>query len=161
MKNYFLAAIVFLSACGAQQAIPAVQTQQLEQVTQQVVDLAPVIVAASPAPVAQPAPSNPPVTFGGPEQSWLEVTSYTAERPLVGDHCTASATKLDTGQVSVVSVGCAGVSFATVHIVEASGRDTPGLIGPQNLVITQRAQGVKIAEPTFKVLIEGKQIWPK
>ena len=88
------------------------------------------------------------------------MTSYTAQRPESGGPCTATAARLDTGQVSVISVGCAGLSFATVHIVEASGRDTPELIGPQNL-ITQRAQGVAIAEPTFKVLIEGKQIWPR
>ncbi|AZI41929.1 hypothetical protein EHF33_03495 [Deinococcus psychrotolerans] len=116
-----------------------------------------IVRAAEPAPLV---PAQPPVTFGGPEQSWTEVTAYQAERPLAGDSCTATASKLYTGQISVISVGCASVSFATVHVVEASRRDTSQLIGPQNLVITQRAQGVKIAEPTFRVLIEGRQIWP-
>ncbi|AZI41878.1 hypothetical protein EHF33_03190 [Deinococcus psychrotolerans] len=150
-----LAGIFSLAACSPP-SVPAAQVQQLT-------DLAPVIVkAAEPAPLTPPLfPAQPPVTFGGPEQSWLEVTTYQAEQPLTGDSCTATASRLDTGQVSVISVGCAGVSFATVHVIEASGRDTPQLVGPQNLVITQRAQGVKIAEPTFRVLIEGKQIWPK
>ena len=64
MKNYFFAAIVFALTACSQQAIPAVQTQQLAQVTQHLADLAPIIVAA---PVAQPAPVQPPVTFGGPD----------------------------------------------------------------------------------------------
>jgi len=158
MKNYFLAAIVFLSACGAQQAIPAVQTQQLEQVTQHLADLAPIIVATSPAPVAGPAPAGPAVTFGGPV--WIEVTAIPAARsPGSGASCTGVASEGEQHRLYIRSANCgaAGVAGLTFTL---NGQTTPEVLGDQDLILVQLDAGNPVPV-TAVVTVYGEQIWPR
>jgi len=51
--------------------------------------------------------------------------------------------------------------MAVITVTELSGRISHQFVGPQRLVITQRAQGVPVAEPTFTLSVNGEQIWPK
>jgi len=154
-----LTGVIALAACGAQ--LPAAPTD-LATVSQNVADLAPIIVkAAEPAPLMPLFPVQPPVTFGGPEQSWYEVTAFSVTRPDAGGPCTATAFEQPDHRVAVEPVSCSGASMAVVTVTELSGRGSHQFVGPQRLVITQRAQGVQVAQPTFTLTVEGRQIWPK
>ena len=108
-----------------------------------------------------PTPANSPVTFGGPEQSWLEVTADTVQRPDTGAPCTATASERPDHRVAVEPLDCSGASTAVVTVTELSGQISHQFVGPQRLVFTQRAQGVPVAEPTFRLTVNDRQIWPK
>ena len=104
----------------------------------------------------------PPVTFGGPEQSLYEATAFSVTRPDTDGPCTATATEQSAHRVAVQPVSCSGTSWATITITEASGAHPRiRFVGLQRLLITQRAQGVPMAPPTFMLLVDGRQIWSK
>ena len=101
------------------------------------------------------------MTFGGPEQSWYEATAFSVTRPDTGGPCTATASEQPDHRVAVEPVSCSGASWRSSPSPRLSGRISHQFVGPQRLVITQRAQGVPVAAPTFTLTVDGQQIWPK
>ncbi len=88
----------------------------------------------------------------------MEVTAAAALRPSTGGPCTATAYLRPGKRVEIAPVGC--VTDEVQLVIDDGAHQTPQTVGAWYLVLTQRAQGVPVAELTFRVLVEGKQIWP-
>ena len=88
----------------------------------------------------------------------MEVTAAAALRPSTGGPCTVTAYLRPDNRVEIDPVGC--VTGEAQLVIDDGAHQTPQTVGAWYLVVTQRAQGVAVAEPTFKVLVDGKQIWP-
>lgn len=152
-----LTGVVALSACGAQQPI---SRADLAAVSQQVADLAPIIVkAAEPAPLAPPLfPVQPPMTFGAPV--WVEVTAIPAVRsPGSGANCTGVASEGHWHRLYIRSANCGAAGRAGLTFT-LNGQTTTEVLGDQDLILVQLAAG-NVVPVTAVVKANGETIWPK
>ena len=160
MKRLLLAALLTLTACGGQSAPPDVSAASL--VASQAASAAAAEVTAPPTTVVREVPAkpvDPPVTFGGPEQSWVEVGAAAALRPtFTTGLCHAEAFLRPDNRVQINPVDCAFGQAAV--IVDDGTHRTPQTVGDWYLIVTQRAQSVAVAEPSFKVFSGDQQLWP-